>query len=438
MEVETKREAYKAVLAKIDNMRQEIVNLLSELVKRQSVNPKYPELDSGKYLGGEKICNEYLEKHLSSIGFKTDLFEIEKDRMNLVATVGAGNTLGRSLIFSGHIDTVPFGNLEKWDSGNPLSGRIFEGKVFGRGACDMKSGIVSMIAAVEAVLRSGYMFGNQLTVESVVGEETMDHMLGTSATVKRGYVGDAAIITEPSSLHLSPVSTGVILMKVEVEGKTAHATARDMMIRAGGKGDEIGVNAIEKGVKVIQILQQLEEQWGITKRHSLFNPGHFVIHPGLIDGAPHGHRYVAVVPDYCTIDYAVLYNPAESPDEVKKEIADYIFTASKLDTWLSNHPPKIDWQGVWPAGEISMDHDICKTFSSSHEFVFGSALKIDGFPAPVDAPFLDAAGIPTVLFGPGNLDQAHSENEYVEIDQLINSAKTLAVAAMMWCGFSKT
>ena len=229
----------------------------------------------------------------------------------------------------------------------------------------------------------------------------------------------------------------MILLRIHVEGKATHATARDMMIRPGGKGDEIGVNAIEKGVKVLNMLQDLEQQWGITKRHPLFNPGHFVIHPGVIDGAPHGHRYVAVVPDYCDIDYAILYNPAETADQVKREIEEFVTTGSKLDTWLAKHPPEFNWQGVWPAGEIPADHPVCQTLANAHEFVNSRSVTIDGFPAPVDVPFLDQAGIPTVAYGPGNLPQAHAENEYVEIEQLILATKTIAVTAMNWCGFGE-
>ncbi|MFI5450518.1 MAG: M20/M25/M40 family metallo-hydrolase, partial [Candidatus Bathyarchaeia archaeon] len=269
------------------------------------------------------------------------------------------------------------------------------------------------------------------------GEETFDHALGTSAAVERGYKAEAAILAEPTSLNIQPVSTGVLLLRIGVQGKATHATARDLMIRAGGLGDEIGVNAIEKAIKVIELLQELERQWGFTKRHPLFAPGHFTIHPGVIDGAPHGHRYVAVVPDYCNIDYAVMYNPSDPFESVQQEIQEFVLTGAKLDTWLSKHPPKFEWLGNWPAGEIPTDHPICTSLSKGYEVVHDSKAKITGFPAPVDAPFLDQAGIPTAIFGPGNLPQAHAENEYVEIDQIVRATKTIALTVMDWCGIDK-
>jgi len=429
--------SFQKVLVTIDSMRTEIIQLTSDLVKKQSVNPRYPDSDSEKYLGGESECNEFLAPYLANLGFKTDLFEKARDRKNLVGVLkGTGG--GKSLILTGHIDTVPFGKLDAWATNDPLSGMLSDGRLFGRGSCDMKSGIASMCKALEAIKRASFDLQGDLTVESVVGEETFDHALGTSAAIERGYKADAAILTEPTSLDIQPVSTGVLLLRIAIEGKATHATARDLMIRTGGLGDEIGVNAIEKAIKVVELLQELERQWGFSKRHPLFSPGHFTIHPGVIDGAPHGHRYVAVVPDYCNIDYAIMYNPSDSPESVIREIQDYVLTGAKLDSWLSKHPPKFEWQGNWPAGEISPEHPICTTLSKGYEFALNSHPKINGFPAPVDAPFLDQAGIATAIFGPGNLPQAHAENEYVEVEQLIRATKIIALAVMDWCGVDRT
>jgi formylaminopyrimidine deformylase len=425
------------VMKTIDDMREEIIELCSNLVRRQSVNPKYPDSDSEKYLGGEKACNEFLAAELAKFGCKVDLFEKAPQRANLVGTLKGGGG-GRSLIMNGHIDTVPFGNLAMWTNGDPLSGTFRDGKLFGRGACDMKAGIAAFCKAAEAITKAYFSLKGDLILESVVGEETMDHLLGTTATVDRGYRADAAIVAEPTSLSLNPVTQGVLLMSVMVEGKSAHTTSRDLMIRPGGGGDEIGVNAIEKGVKVLEAIQQLEFQWGMTKIHPLYNPGHFVLHPGIIEGAPSGHKYVAVVPDYCRIDYAVLYKPDESEEAVKREIEEYVFTASKLDTWLSRHPPKFQWTGSWPSGEIAPDHPICQAVRLGHQVVTGeSNLLVRGMPAPVDVPFLDNAGIPTVAIGPGDLPQAHSENEFVSVEQLVTATKIYAITAMQWCGYLK-
>ena len=265
----------------------------------------------------------------------------------------------------------------------------------------------------------------------------MSHELGTSACIERGYKADAAIDPEPTVLSVMPVTSGLFWMKLSVEGKPTHSCVRDQFIRAGGKGDEVGVNALEKGVKLLNAIGELEQQWGITKQHPLFNPGHFVLHPGVIDAAPHGVRVPFVVSSYCTIDYAVWHHPRETAEQVKKEVDDYIMKAAQLDPWLSKHPPHVEWLLHWPPGEISPDHPICKTTGKSHQEVTGSQAKIQAMPAVTDVAFLDKAGIPSIVYGPGDVMQAHTIDEFVAVDQLITATKTLALTAMDWCGVTE-
>jgi acetylornithine deacetylase len=206
------------------------------------------------------------------------------------------------------------------------------------------------------------------------------------------------------------------------------------MIRAGGNGDEVGVNALEKGIKIIQALQELEQQWGISKKHPLFNPGHFVLHPGVIDGAPHGVRVPFVVSSYCTIDYAVWHHPRETAEQVKKEIEDYVAEVAKLDSWLAKHPPKIEWLLHWPPGEIPSDHPICATTGEAHKEVTGVQPKVQAMPAVTDVAFLDRAGIPSIMYGPGDVMRAHTIDEFVPVDEITTATKAIAITAMNWCG----
>ena len=426
----------KRVLRLVDSSQNEVINLCSELVKRQSINPLYTGVDVDKVLGGEKECNEYLEPVLKNFGCKTELFEKAPKRTNLVGVLkGAGG--GKSLILNGHIDTVPFGKVDEWTGKDPTSGKVRDGKLYGRGACDMKAGIAAMIKGIEAIGKAGLRLRGDIIFESVVGEEVMSHELGTSACIERGYKADAAIDPEPTVLSVMPVTSGLFWMKLSVEGKPTHSCVRDQFIRAGGKGDEVGVNALEKGVKIMNAIGELEQQWGITKQHPLFNPGHFVLHPGVIDGAPYGVRVPFVVSSYCTIDYAVWHHPRETAEQVKKEVDDYIKKAAQLDPWLSKHPPLVEWLLHWPPGEIPADHPICKTTGKSHQEVTGSQAKIQAMPAVTDVAFLDKAGIPSIMYGPGDVMQAHTIDEFVAVDQLITATKTLALTAMDWCGVTE-
>ena len=279
---------------------------------------------------------------------------------------GAGG--GRSLIFNGHIDTVPTGRHEDWKFQNPFSGRIENNNIYGRGACDMKGGLVAQAMAVTAMHRAGVKLKGDLILESVVGEEVMDHEAGTTATVRRGYTADAAIVSEPSAsgdkpLAVVPVSPGLLWMAVTCVGKASHASNRAETIRAGGPGSAVGVNAVDKGNFIFNSLLKLEQEWGLTKRHHLFNPGHFVLHPGVITGGPHGVMVPFIISEFCTIEYAIWYHPDEDVEDVKREVEEHIRHAAAMDEWLRDNPPEVEWKLHWPPFNIKEDDPIVRTMT---------------------------------------------------------------------------
>ena len=421
----------------VDELRDELVALCRKLVKTRSINPKSPDIESKKELGGEKRCNQIIKSVLEPLGAHIDMFEIEPERTNLVA-VFKGTGGGKSLLFNGHIDTVPVGNYSDWMWGDPFSGNIKDNKIYGRGSCDMKGGVTAQIMAAKAIVKSGCKLKGDLLLESVVGEETMSHELGTTATVKRGYTADAAIVSEPSgppvNLAVEPVTPGLFWMRVACIGKSTHSSVRWHIMRPGGMGARIGVNAIEKGTYILSVLQQLEQQWGMTKQHPLFIPGQFTIHPGVIKGGPKGTQNPYIVSEYCMIDYAVWFPPQENPEDIKNEIETYIKNASKMDPWLAENPPKVEWLLYWPASNVDKDAPICRLCASAHEFVTGEPAVYQGFTAVNDAAFLNLQGIPSITYGPGSILVAHSVDEYVDISELIIAAKTYAVSAINWCG----
>ena len=429
------------VLQKVSGMKGEIVDLTSRLVKVQSINPLYPGVENEKVLGGEKQCNQILKPIVEMFGCKATFVEKAKARANLAAVLkGTGG--GRSLILNGHIDTVPFGDSKGWKWEDPLSGKVVDGKLYGRGSTDMKGGIAAMVKALEAITRLGYILKGDVIIESVVGEESMSHELGTDAVTDAGYRADAAIVTEPTAppdrLAVVPVTPGAIWFKVLVVGKPVHVSVRDELFRAGGAGDAIGVNALEKGVKIIEGLQELEQQWGLSKRHPLFKPGHFVIHPGIMKSGPTGVMVPFIISDYCDIDYCIFYHPSQSYSSVMREVEAYIRSICRLDTWLRKHPPKLEVVLNWPPAEIPSGHPIVRTMAASHLSATGRRAKINGFAAVCDAAFLDAKGIPAVVYGPGDLLVAHAFNEYVETSELVDSAKSIALAMLDWCGYEES
>lgn len=433
MDEKTKRD----ILAAVDKLESELVNTASEIIQIPSINPYInPELKD-ELIGGETRVNEYLQPVMDSIGLKTDLWEVEEGRANLVG-VYKGTGDGRSLIFNGHVDTVAVGPEELWTEAGPFSGEVIDGKLYGRGSTDMKGPDVAAIYGFKALLEAGYKPKGDVILETVSGEEMMQPEIGTSATVERGYTADAAIVVEPSAppyrLAILTASPGVLILKVTIRGKAAHTSMRDEVVRAGGRGAEVAVSAVDKAMVIYQGLLKLEEEWGQTKSHPAFTrPGHFTLSPTTFAGGLSG---IAFIPEECSITYVVWHAPQESDEQVKNEIETYIHNLTQTDAWLRENPPELDWRDGWwwPPYDVPKDTPICAAAAAAYEAVLGEPAKYYGFTAVDDATFLNQADIPTITMGPSSIEIAHTANEYIEIQDLLDAAKIYALTIVEWCG----
>ena len=431
------------VLESIDGMRSQIVEAVSQIVQIRSVNPGYPGVNYDEELGGESKANEFLGGLYRQLDLEVDMWEEAPGRANLVG-VWKGNGNGKSLLHNGHIDTVPAGRIDAWTSGDPFSGKVDEGRIYGRGTCDMKGALICQTFAIQAIQQAGLQLAGDVVLSSTVGEENMDGAtLGAGTLVQRGYKTDAAVVAEasapPHPLAVVPVSAGLLWVSVSVEGKASHASMRGETFRAGGRGAEVAVNAIDKGVFLVNTIRKLEDEWGLTKKHPLFRPGHFTILPGVISGAPHGVQVPFFISDYCTIEYCIWHHPEEDSESIRQEFTNYVHHACQLDEWLRDHPAKLDWKVHWPPFVVPEEHPICQAVATAHEEAvrgtrFEGPAKIAGFYAVCDAAFLCQQGIPTIVYGPGTLLVAHATDEYVEIDELMAATKTYALLTMDWCG----
>jgi len=374
---------------------------------------------------------------MDSIGLITDLWEVEKGRANLVG-VRKGDGNGKSIIFNGHVDTVAEGPKELWTIAEPFSGKIIDNKIYGRGATDMKSAIVGTMFALKAVLDAGYQPKGDVIIECVSGEEMMQPEIGTLATVERGYRADAAIVVEasapPHRLSILTASPGVFILKVNIKGKAAHTSMRDEVIRAGGRGSQVAVSAIDKGMIIYNGLLKLEEEWGQTKSHPAFSrPGHFTICPATFAGGLDG---IAFIPSECSITYVIWHSPQDTKKQVMDEITKRIFDIAQTDPWLRENPPELDWSDGWwwPPYDLPIDSPICKTAEIAYENVMKKPAKYYGFTAVDDASFLNKSGIPTITMGPGSIEVAHTANEFIEIEELLDAIKIYALIIVEWCG----
>lgn len=430
-------DALTTVLAEIEAMRDDILETLAAVVRIPSITPKYPGLDYDEIVGGETRANQALVPTFEAAGCTIDMWAEEPGRDNLVGVIkGSGG--GRSLILNGHIDTVPPGDPATWKWGDPWSGRIEDGVLHGLGSTDMKAGIVAMAKAAEALKRSGITLQGDLILESVVGEETMDHERGASATVRRGYTADAAIVTEPTGFRglpaIAPCSAGVLWLRITVPGKATHVMVRGSLIWPGGAGQRYGVNAVDKGFLVYQAMKQLEADWGMNRNHPLFPAGHFNLGVNLLSGHPPGPRVPFIVPHECVLDYIVVYRPNDDPDEVRAEVEGYLNRVFDLDSWLQTHRPTMEWLHHWPTYDTPIDHPICTTLAASHRQAIGRDANFEGFAAVDDATWLERGGIPSISFGPGNLMNAHALDEHIECQAVIDAAKVYAATMIEWCG----
>lgn len=432
------------VLEQVDFQRDELLRTVSKAVQIESINPKYPGQVYEDVVGGEGKVSRFVSRVYEELGCEVDLFAVEPGRENCVG-VWRGTGRGRSLIYNGHVDVVPPGDPSSWHSGSPWSGKVDKDRIWGRGSTDMKGGVIAQAFAAQAIKHAGFRLRGDLILEAVVGEEMMDHECGTSATVKRGYTADAAVVAEPSApaspLAVTPVTPGLLWFSVTVRGKPAHHALRAELIRAGGSGERVGVNAIDKGLYIMSAIRQLEEEWGQSKSHELFPPGHFTIHPGVVVGGPEGVLVPFIMSEYMTIQYACMYHPEEQPEAVKYEIEQHVERAAQLDPWLRKHSPEVEWKLNWPASSVSPSHPICRTLAAAHEQAakktrFAGSPEIRGFVAVEDTTFLTAGGIPAISYGPGDLQLAHGDDEYILIDELLTATKTYALLAMDWCDYT--
>ncbi len=439
MDINLDKDLISRISAAVDRSLDDIVNFCSDLVRIPSINPRCEGVNFNETVGGEAKCNQYIKRSADGVGFYTDIWEPEPKRANLVVVKkGTGGAGGRSLILNGHIDTVPVGNKEEWKWQDPFSGKIENNRIYGRGAADMKSGVTAAYKAIEILEREGIKLKGDVILQIVIGEETMSHQLGTSNAIERGYKADAAIVTEPSAppsrLCVMPASCGMLWFKVTVTGKPTHSSVRYAFIRPGQYGDSLAVSAIDKANFLLNAMKHLEERWGIEKKHELFEPGQFTIHPGVIRGAAKGLNDPFIVSEFCTIDFAAWYPPDVDADSIKREITEYIQNVSKLDSWLSLNPPSIQWVEYWPPTNTDKSENIVQYCISAHTAVVGTEPKLAGFCAVCDAAFLNAKGIPSIIYGPGDILNAHAVNEYVDIIELVRATKTLALVAASWCG----
>jgi len=408
----------------IASHREEALALLQTLVRTPSL------------AGDEAACQEIVAARMHALGLQVDVWEPPDEelaahpayvpvdipyagRPNVVG-VRRGAGAGRSLILNGHIDVVPTGPDETW-SRSPWSGHYEDGRVYGRGAADMKAGLVSNLLAAQALQTAGIALQGDLILESVVDEETGGN--GTLACILRGYTGDGCVFTEPSGLTNMAISNrGAQFFRLTIPGQEGGVEYKHDL-----------VNPIAKALEVFQAIEAYSIMRESTASHPLYDPFYATKVPLGVCKIT-GGEWPSTVASRCVMEGTIECLPGEDIHEIKAAFKSYLVEWAAKDPWLRDNPLQVQWFGLWfEAAQIAPDHPFVVQLATAIEQTTGAQPIVAGAGGcDLRLPIL-YGNTPAVLYGPAG-GMIHSTDEYVEFDQVITCANILALLAAEWCG----
>lgn len=425
------------IINAVTTNRTYLISLISEMVRFAS------------YSGEVEEIQRYLQMKMDELGLATELVKVDpvkldkykgfsydgypyERRYSLLGrqrgngSAARGNRGGRSLILNGHIDIVPPGDLARWDN-QPLSGHYEAGKIFGRGALDMKAGLAAAITAVKVFRDLGLQNRGDITIASVCGEETGG--CGAFALIEHGLQADGCIILEPTKKNICHIQSGCHTFKLTLKGFSIHAC---MAYK--------GVNVIDKFILIYEALKDLD-----IKRHQRYaadasgqvkhyeNPENVApLNVGLLQAG----EWPSSVPDCLEAHGRAGIFPGETVEDMHREFEETVYSAARQDPWLADHLPGIEWyEGLFEPAVLKDDHDLIQVLSDSHSNMSGMAPRLEAVTYGSDLRiFALYGGIPTILYGPGDVSLAHTVNEYIEVNEVMDVVCSLVQMLINWCG----
>jgi len=380
-----------------------LLNLLQDLIRIESVNPSLS--DSGS---GELKIARFIAEHLADGGLEVNLHNLGNQRANVVGHL-KGRGEGPVLLLNGHMDTV--GSVGMTDK--PFRPDFKQGRVYGRGALDMKGGLAAMIAAVLAVAESNWQLKGDVLLTCVADEEYIS--LGTEALVN-DYHADAAVVCEPTDLQIVIAHKGYAWARVDVFGRRAH-----------GSRPDLGIDAIAKAGRILTELERLETALASGKRHPLL--GFPSAHASLIKGGLEISSY----PDRCRIEVERRLLPNENAQTFSSELEEIINRIQASDPdFRAQHEVFFSR----PALEVSPNQPVIRSLRNACRQVIGKEPETAGAGGWLDSALLAAAGIPSVIFGPSGKGM-HAAEEYVDFDSVVTTAQVLVRTILDFCGADK-
>lgn len=375
-----------------------VIRTLQELVRINSINPC---LVPGA--PGEGPIADYLAAALAGLGMAVDHVEPEPGRVSVVGRL-RGSRPGRTLMLNAHVDTVAVDGMA-----DPFSGDQRDGRVYGRGAFDMKGGLAAMLGAAKALADAGCPHAGELLVAGVADEEYAS--LGTASLIGR-YAVDGAIVTEPTALDLCLAHKGFIWIQVITRGRAAHGSRFDL-----------GIDANMHMGRVLSDLDRLERDLRERPPHPLVGP------PSLHAATITGGTGLSTYADACTLQIERRTIPGERTEKVLEEIEDILHRQTGRD-------PSFDAEMrvllVRDPFEVAPEASIVRAASDAVRAVRGHEPAFTGQTPWMDAALLAASGIETVVLGASGAG-AHAAEEYADVRSVVDLARCLVGAALAYC-----
>jgi acetylornithine deacetylase len=373
----------------------ETTRLLKDLVGIPSVNPMGRDLQGPEIY--EHRVTAYLEDFFRGLGVRYERQSVAPQRENIVAFESAVPAK-KTFLFDVHQDTVPTDNMTI----DPFAARIENGRLYGRGACDIKGGMAAMLATFARLTREKPAGAANLTLACTVDEEHT--FLGMQKLIQTGIRANGAVVAEPTNLDIVHTHKGAVRWHVITPGRACHSSS-----------PEKGVNAIYRMGRLLTAIERYAEEL----RGSCSDP--YVGPPTLSVGRITGGTSVNTVPDCCQIEIDRRLVPGEDPQEAMKQFE--VFMKKEIDFPFACSEPSValralHWQG--PEGTSQLIERLGKSIDQvrgSHEVM--------GVPFGTHAAPLAAAGIPAVVFGPGDIAKAHTCDEWVALDEVEQASEIL-------------
>jgi acetylornithine deacetylase len=414
------------VLVEVDERLPETFGLLADLVRIPSVGGTDPEHEIqarlARELGESGLEVDHWRIPLDELLAEPEFPGVEVERDEAWGLVGRvpGSGGGDSLMLNAHVDVVPIGNPAAWSRPDAFSGQVVGDTLYGRGACDMKAGLVASLAAVLAVRRLGVPLRGDLLLACVPGEE--DGGLGTYAMLRRGWRADACVVPEPTGLDLVTANAGALTFRLRVPGRATHASRRSE-----------GVSAIEKFLPVLAALQSLE-----AARNASVDPlmGRWPLAYPLSIGRITAGDWASTVPDLLLAEGRLGVALDEPVAVAQSALEAAVAEACDGDPWLRDHPVSVEWWGgQFASGRLPESSDLAVRMAAAHTAVGGGAQQTSGAPYGSDLRLLSGiGGIPTLHYGPGDALLAHAPDESVPLADVATAARALALLALDVCG----